>query len=100
MSTPQKPRGGATLRRILVRYLAPYRGALGALVLLVLFDVAADLALLSQNVLTVPAADLPATRSLLTLVDGEVVYEEPGLLQSKQASSPTATAPGVNKIGL
>jgi predicted amidohydrolase YtcJ len=39
---------------------------------------AADLALLSQDVLTVAAAALPATRSLLTLVDGEVVFEEPG----------------------
>jgi predicted amidohydrolase YtcJ len=37
---------------------------------------AADLALLSQDVLTVPAASLPATRSLLTVVDGEVVLEE------------------------
>lgn len=39
---------------------------------------AADLALLSQDVLSVPAAALPATRSLLTLVDGEAVFEETG----------------------
>jgi predicted amidohydrolase YtcJ len=40
---------------------------------------AADLALLSQDVLTVPVAELPATRSLLTLVDGEVIFESPEL---------------------
>ncbi len=40
---------------------------------------AADLALLSQDILTVPLQDLPATRSLLTLVDGEVLYEDPAL---------------------
>jgi len=34
---------------------------------------------LSQDVLTVPIAELPATRSLLTLVDGEVVFESPEL---------------------
>jgi predicted amidohydrolase YtcJ len=39
---------------------------------------AADLALLSQDVLTVAAPALPATRSLLTLVDGDVVFEEVG----------------------
>lgn len=39
---------------------------------------AADLAVLSQDVLTVAAPALPATRSLLTLVDGQVVFEEPG----------------------
>ena len=36
---------------------------------------AADLALLSQDILVVPAEALPATRSLLTLVDGEVVFD-------------------------
>ncbi|HSV80756.1 MAG TPA: amidohydrolase family protein [Ramlibacter sp.] len=40
---------------------------------------AADLAVLSQDVLAVPIADLPATRSLLTLVDGDVVFESPEL---------------------
>lgn len=40
---------------------------------------AADLALLSQDVLTVPIDELPATRSLFTLVDGEVVFEAPEL---------------------
>ena len=37
----------------------------------------ADLALLSQDVLTVPPPQLPATRSVLTIVDGKVAYEEP-----------------------
>ncbi len=39
---------------------------------------AANLAVLSQDVLTVPASALPATRSFLTLVDGVVVHEEAG----------------------
>ncbi len=34
----------------------------------------ADMALLSQDVLTVPEADLPRTRSLLTLVGGKIAY--------------------------
>jgi predicted amidohydrolase YtcJ len=37
---------------------------------------AADLAVLSQDILTVPWQALPATRSILTIVDGEVVYED------------------------
>ena len=40
---------------------------------------AADLALLSRDVLTVPVAELPAPCSLLTLVGGEVVFESPEL---------------------
>lgn len=40
---------------------------------------AADLALLSQDILTVPAPAMPATRSLLTLVDGEIAFEDPAL---------------------
>jgi hypothetical protein len=39
---------------------------------------AADLAMLSQDILTVPIEALPATRSVLTLVDGKVVHEEVG----------------------
>jgi hypothetical protein len=31
---------------------------------------------LSQDVLTIPAPQLPATTSLLTLVDGEVIFED------------------------
>jgi predicted amidohydrolase YtcJ len=37
---------------------------------------AADLAVLSHDVLTVPTSRLPATTSLLTMVDGEVIYED------------------------
>jgi predicted amidohydrolase YtcJ len=37
----------------------------------------ADLALLSQDVLAVPPPQLPATRSLLTIVGGKVAHEEP-----------------------
>jgi len=40
---------------------------------------AADLALLSQDVLAAPLQSLPATRSLLTVVDGEIVFEDPAL---------------------
>ncbi len=36
----------------------------------------ADLALLSQDIFTIPPPQLPATRSLLTIVDGKVVHEE------------------------
>jgi predicted amidohydrolase YtcJ len=36
----------------------------------------ADLAVLSQDVLTVPAADLPATTSVLTLVGGRIVHDD------------------------
>ena len=35
----------------------------------------ADLAVLSQDIFTVPAEALPATQSLLTLVGGEIVYD-------------------------
>ena len=44
---------------------------------------AADLAVLSQDVMTVPARQLPATTSLLTLVDGEVIFEDAALAPSK-----------------
>ncbi|HVY03949.1 MAG TPA: amidohydrolase [Caulobacterales bacterium] len=36
----------------------------------------ADLAVLSQDILESPLATLPGTRSILTIVDGDVVYEE------------------------
>ncbi|MBP6877926.1 MAG: amidohydrolase [Phenylobacterium sp.] len=45
------------------------KGALGP-------GMAADLAVLSQDILTVPLEELPATRSLLTLVDGQAVHAE------------------------
>ena len=37
---------------------------------------AADLAVLSQDILEVPLQALPGTRSLLTLVDGEAVHAD------------------------
>ena len=40
---------------------------------------AADVALLSQDVLTVPLNALPATTSVLTIVNGKIVHEAPGL---------------------
>lgn len=40
---------------------------------------AADLAILSQDLLTIPIEAFPATRSLLTVVDGEIVHEVPEL---------------------
>ena len=35
----------------------------------------ADIAVLSQNIFEVPAAALPDTRSVLTIIDGKVVFE-------------------------
>ncbi|HEX8171041.1 MAG TPA: amidohydrolase family protein [Thermoanaerobaculia bacterium] len=35
----------------------------------------ADLAVLSQDILKVPAEELPATRSVLTVISGKIVYE-------------------------
>lgn len=37
---------------------------------------AADLAVLSQDVLTIPPPQLPATTSVLTMVDGEVIFAD------------------------
>lgn len=37
---------------------------------------AADLTMLSQDVLTIPERALPATTSLLTVVDGEIIFED------------------------
>ncbi len=34
----------------------------------------ADLAVLSQDIFTVPNEQLPATESLLTMIDGKIVY--------------------------
>lgn len=36
----------------------------------------ADLAVLSQDIFTIPVEQLPATRALLTMVDGKIVYQE------------------------
>jgi predicted amidohydrolase YtcJ len=38
----------------------------------------ADLAVLSQDIFTVPLEQLPSTESVLTMVGGAVVYEKPG----------------------
>ena len=38
----------------------------------------ADLAVLSQDIFRVPAEALPATTSVLTVVDGKVVYDARG----------------------
>ncbi|HEV7242952.1 MAG TPA: amidohydrolase family protein [Thermoanaerobaculia bacterium] len=36
----------------------------------------ADIAVLSQNILEVPANTLPSTRSVLTIIDGKIVHDE------------------------
>lgn len=36
----------------------------------------ADLAVLSQDIFTVPPGQLPATKSILTMIDGKIVYED------------------------
>ena len=36
----------------------------------------ADLAVLSQDIFTIPAKQLPATTSVLTMIDGKIVYEQ------------------------
>lgn len=35
----------------------------------------ADLAVLSQDIFTIPAQQLPATKSVITVIDGKIVYE-------------------------
>lgn len=35
----------------------------------------ADLAVLSQDIFTIPSQQLPATKSVLTMIDGKIVYE-------------------------
>lgn len=45
----------------------------------IMTGMAADLAVLSQDILLVPVQSLPGTRSLLTLVDGDVAFEDPSL---------------------
>ena len=36
----------------------------------------ADLAVLSQDIFSIPAQQLPATQSLLTIVDGKIIYQQ------------------------
>ena len=38
----------------------------------------ADITVLSQDILTVPEEDLPATEVAMTIVDGEIVYDAGG----------------------
>jgi predicted amidohydrolase YtcJ len=52
---------------------------------------AADLAVLSQDILTVPAQSLSATRSVLTFVNREIVFEGP---TSAAAGQPKRTDAG------
>lgn len=40
----------------------------------------ADIAVLSQDIFSIPAQRLPATQSVLTIVDGKIVYQQPGSL--------------------
>jgi hypothetical protein len=49
----------------------------------------ADLAVLSQDIFTVRPASLPATRSVLTIVGGEVVYDALVTRNSRQAAATT-----------
>ncbi len=42
----------------------------------------ADLAVLSQDIFTIPNEQLPATESVLTMIDGKIVYEQSPLLTS------------------
>jgi len=44
----------------------------------------ADLAVLSQDIFMVPPPALPATRSVLTIIGGDIVYD--GLTRSAAAS--------------
>ncbi|OUJ73434.1 amidohydrolase [Hymenobacter crusticola] len=44
----------------------------------------ADLAILSDDLFTVPAAQLLAIHSILTIVDGKIVYEGPATVSKKQ----------------
>jgi predicted amidohydrolase YtcJ len=41
---------------------------------------AADLAVLAQDILRVPAAELPKTTSVLTLLEGQVTFEDAAAL--------------------
>jgi hypothetical protein len=47
----------------------------------------ADLAVLSQDIFTVPLQDLPKTESILTLVGGKVVYDAHALADTDQAAA-------------
>ena len=44
----------------------------------------ADLAVLSQDIFTIPTKQLPATQSVLTMVDGKIVYQNPQNMNTKK----------------
>jgi len=48
----------------------------------------ADLAVLSQDIFTVDASDLPKTESVLTMVGGKVVYDSGILRRAEKESLP------------
>lgn len=57
----------------------------------------ADLAVLSQDIFTVPAAALPGTVSVLTMVGGRVVYEAKQPVPTTGAAKPGAPAYSTTK---
>jgi predicted amidohydrolase YtcJ len=44
----------------------------------------ADIAVLSQDIFTVPLQELPRTTSVLTIIGGKVVFDGGGLSKSRQ----------------
>lgn len=61
---------------------------------------AADLTVLSQDILTTALEDLPATTSLLTLVDGEIIHAEGpfgGLGETAQPKEPSPRRVGLGR---
>ncbi len=44
----------------------------------------ADLAILSQDLFTIPTEQLPAIQSVLTIVDGKIVYQQPNTVTPKK----------------
>ena len=52
----------------------------------------ADLAVLSQDIFTVPAEALPQTRSILTIIGGETVFDT-GVLKPFHANKRHVAAP-------
>ena len=44
----------------------------------------ADLAVLSQDIFTIPAQQLPATQSVLTMIDGKIVYQHLDSIEYKK----------------
>ncbi len=56
----------------------------------------ADLAILSQDILSVPIEALPGTRSLLTLVDGRIAYQDPALAEAQSSSASSISRSAVS----